>query len=188
MPSQITHLAVAKRFLAKHVGVIKDEQEFLDGAVVPDLHPDKTVSHCGVRTEKVDVIKYNAEKVNPSKFLETHDLSVDFNKGQYLHLWVDDQYYNHFLLEYFRTHSFGEQITTDMYETTRRDDAYLREKYGVDYGDTSFGAELQVLNDDWDAGFAEKRKKAGYHYEMPYQFVDLDKFIEAMADTQIPQA
>ena len=98
MPSQIIHLAIAKKYLEKHQHVMKDEQAFLDGNVLPDLGADKAVSHCGVRNEMHDLVKRNREKVNPNKFAETHDMSDCLNRGQYLHLYVDYQYYNVLLL------------------------------------------------------------------------------------------
>lgn len=187
MPSQITHLAIAKRFLQKHAHLIKNVQRFLDGNVVPDLAANKAESHCGVRTEMHDIVKRNIEKVNPMKFAITHDMSDDFNKGQYLHLYVDDQFYNVFLLGYFKQYLASEQITTDMYETTRRDDVYLGRKYGVAYGDTSLECELQKINDIWDAENVEKRRQPDYKFTFPYDFTALDEFIEKMSDAIIPE-
>ena len=188
MPSQMTHLAIAKRYLAKHPQVIQDVQTFLDGNVLPDLNPNKAASHCGSRTEKHDIIKRNAEKVNPAKFAATHDMRDDLNKGQYLHLYVDNQYYNVFLLDYYqRAGTVWEQTSTDMYETTRRDDKYLQEKYGVGYADTTLGHELKVINDVWDSENAVKRRQPGYKFEIPYDLATLDEFIEQMSDIEIPQ-
>ncbi len=187
MPSQITHLAVAKKFLEKHIGAIRDVQRFLDGSVMPDLSSDKAASHCGVRTEMKDSVKLNLEKVNPGKFVATHDMSDDFNKGQYLHLYTDDRYYNDFLLAYFQKEKSWDQIANDMYETTRRDDKYLRLKYGVEYADTSVAHELQVLNDGWDNECVKKRQQLGYYFVTPYDFVALDEFIDIVSNVNIPQ-
>ena len=82
MPSQIIHLAIAKKYMQKHPGVIKDEQAFIDGNILPDLNPDKAVSHCGIRREMHNLVKRNQEKVNPQKFAETHDMSLELNQGQ----------------------------------------------------------------------------------------------------------
>ncbi len=114
MPSQIIHLAIAKKFLQKHPRVIKNVCDFFDGNVIPDLAKDKAHSHCGVRTEKFDMVKRNAEKVSPIKFATTHDMCDDLNKGQYLHLYVDDKYYNDFLLRYFQEHLDRNSLGTDM--------------------------------------------------------------------------
>ncbi|MCM1404486.1 MAG: hypothetical protein NC133_03240 [Prevotella sp.] len=186
MPSQMTHLAVAKRYLAKHGKTIRDVQSFLDGNVLPDLNPNKAESHCGIRTEKYDVVKLNREKVNPEKFAATHDLHDDLNKGIYLHLYVDYQYYNVFLLDYFKK-VVDDQESVDMYETTRRDDAYLVKKYGVAYHDSTVGDELQLINDQWDAEHYARRRRPDYKFTIPYELDAIDAFIEAMSDTAIPQ-
>ncbi len=187
MSSQITHLAVAKRYLEKHPYAIKNVQAFLDGNVAPDLAPNKAVSHCGKRTERGSMIKYNLEKVSPLNFLEIHDMTDDFNKGQYLHLYVDYECYNHFLFGYYQRATSSEQASVDMYEVSRRDDKYLRQKYGVDYFDTSLGKELQKINDEWDAEYVIKRQRPTYRFELPYDFQSLEQFIEQMSDVEIPQ-
>ena len=186
MPSQMTHLAVAKRFLEKHPGLIQNVKRFLDGNVLPDLDTDKAASHCGVRTEKYDLVKRNREKVNPAKFAANHDLRDDLDKGQYLHLYVDDMYYNVFLLDYFKK-TERKQTSTDMYEVTRRDDAYLQKKYGVAYSDTTLGRKLQIINDVWDEENAEKRRRPNYKFSIPYTIEEIDEFIEQMSDAVIPQ-
>ena len=186
MPSQMTHLAIAKRYLEKHPQTIRDVQSFLDGNVLPDLNPNKAASHCGVRTERYDILKHNREKVSFTNFAATHDLSDDLNKGQYLHLYVDYQFYNVFLLDYFRRVE-REQTSIDLYETTRRDDAYLMKKYGVNYTDTTFASELQRLNDQWDDENVERRRQPDYKFSIPYDVVTLDALIEAMSEPEIPQ-
>lgn len=186
MPSQITHLAVAKRYLEKHPQTILDVQAFLDGNVLPDLASDKAQSHCGIRTERNSLVKRNAEKVSVDKFVATHDLSDCLNQGQYLHLYVDYFFYNDFLLAYFKQVEI-KQSSIDMYETSRRDDLYLMQKYKVGYADTTLGDELQKINDAWDLEYVEKRQQAGYHFMTPYNFDELDAFIERMSDITIPQ-
>ncbi len=186
MPSALTHLAVAKRFLEKHSHLIKNVQDFLDGNVLPDLNPDKAISHCGVRTETNDILKYNREKVNPWKFVETHNMNNDLNKGQYLHLYVDYEFYNVFLKNYMQGQKCGKQVGIDIYETTRRDDEYLRKKYGVEYTDASSGKEIIRLNSIWDSEYEIKRRQTGYKFIFPYSFDELDVFIEKMSDVEIP--
>ena len=186
MPSQITHLAVAKRYLEKHPQLVEDRQAFLDGNVLPDLADNKAESHCGVRTEKKSLVKRNAEKINLVKFIATHNLSDALNQGLYLHLYVDYYFYNDFLLDYFKKSTF-KQSAIDMYETSRRDDAYLKEKYGVDYEYAPLAKELQEINNQWDLEYVEKRQQAGYFFVFPYDFNALDAFIEKMSDIIIPQ-
>ncbi len=187
MPSQITHLAVAKRYLEKHPQLVEDRQAFLDGNVLPDLADNKAQSHCGVRTEKNSLVKRNAEKINLEKFVATHDLSDSLNQGKYLHLYVDYYFYNDFLLGYFKQSTFR-QSAIDMFETSRRDDKYLKQKYGVGYEDSSLVGELRKINDQWDLEYVEKRQQAGYSFVFPYDFNALDAFIEKMSDITIPQS
>ena len=187
MPSQIIHLAIAQKYLQKHPHAVKDVRKFFDGNVLPDLANDKAQSHCGIRTEMFDIVKRNREKVSPAKFAATHDMADDLNKGQYLHLYVDNKYYNDFLLKYFQQRLSGERIGTDMYETSRRDDAYLQQKYGVAYGDTHLESELRKINEIWDEENAIKRRQVGYEFTFPYGIKDLETFIDKMSDAQIPQ-
>lgn len=189
MPSQITHLAVARKFLAKNQGLptaIRDVQRFLDGNVLPDLDKDKQRSHYGVRTERTDLVKRNLEKVNPQKFLQTHDLSDDLHKGQYLHLYVDYQYYNVFLRDYYATHVCMDEDSNNMYQTTRRDDRYLIDQYHVAYDDTSYGDELREINLAWDRDH-EQRYGANCPCKIPYDLPQLEAFIEEMASIKLPE-
>lgn len=187
MPSQIIHLAIAKRYLAKHPGVIKNAQRFLDGNVLPDLGADKGVSHCGVRTESRDLIKRNREKVNPQKFLSDHDMKDDLNRGQYLHLLVDYAFYNDLLHDYFAAINL-EQSSIDMYETTCRDEAYLMQEYGVKHQDSTYATELLGLSRAWDRDHARRRAERGeqYRYTILYDLSTLVQFIEKMSDVQFP--
>ena len=139
-----------------------------------------------MRKEKHDIVKRNAEKVNPDKFAATHDMSNDLNKGQFLHLYVDDKYYNVFLLDYFKNIK-RKQISIDMYETTRRDDDYLRAKYGVEYTNTSYASQLRANMDEWIQEKAIERARPDYRFTIPYALNDLDMFIEEMSDVKIPE-
>jgi len=184
MPSQIIHLAIAKKYIEKHPLQVKDEQAFIDGNVLPDLSADKAISHCGLRGEMYDLVKRNREKVNPRAFLESHDMSDSLNQGQYLHLYVDYQYYNVLLLNYFKRVSV-DQSSIDMYETTRRDDAYLSDKYGVSYGDSTMSEQLQRINEEWDQEQAKMRLELGYKYNYVYTLEVLDQFIDEMSSISI---
>ena len=189
MPSQITHLVIAKKYLAKNQGLpsaIRDVKRFLDGTVLPDLDKNKSRSHYGVRTERTDMLKRNAEKVNPQKFLQTHDLSDDLDKGQYLHLYVDYQYYNVFLHDYYATSVGMDEDSNNMYQTTRRDDQYLIDRYHVAYDDTAYGAELREINAKWDREIAQRYGK-NCPGRIPYSLPELESFIEAMASVKLPK-
>lgn len=183
MPTQITHLAIAKRYLAQHPHQIKDTQRFLDGNVMPDLVPEKAAAHCGVRMEFKDLVKRNREKVNPELYRATHDMDDDFHKGWYLHLLTDDQFYNVFLREYCAGVSI-DQSSIDIFETTQRDNAYLIAKYGVSYNDVT---DAQALIDINVAYEKDHHQRYGYDYQftMPYTLAELDAFIERIAQATI---
>ena len=74
-----------------------------------------------------------------------------------------------------------------MYEVSRRDDNYLREKYKVSFADSTMVAELQKINDLWDQEMVEQRRNPEYKFTFPYQAEELDQFIEKMAQVTIPQ-
>lgn len=183
MPSQITHLAIAKRYLQLHPGQIKNVRRFIDGSVLPDLAADKAAAHCGVRTEFNDVVKRNREKVNPERYRATHDMNDDFHKGWYLHLLTDDQFYNVFLRSYFTGVSMN-QSSIDLFECTQRDNAYLIAKYGVGYADST---EVKALIDINLAYGQEHHRRFGYGYQftLPYTLAELDAFVEQMAAVQV---
>jgi len=44
MASLQVHLAIAKLFVEKNPGLIKDKQAFYNGNVLPDLDPDKGIA------------------------------------------------------------------------------------------------------------------------------------------------
>lgn len=183
MPSQITHLAIAKRYLQLHPKQIKDVQRFIDGSVLPDLAADKAAAHCGVRTEFNDVVKRNREKVNPELYRTTHDMNDDFHKGWYLHLLTDDQFYNVLLRSYFAGVSMN-QSSIDLFESTQRDNPYLMDKYGVGYADATDTKALIDINLAYEQDH-HRRFGYGYQYTLPYTLAELDAFIEQMAAVQV---
>ena len=48
MAGFVVHLAVAEEYIRKH-GNIKNHNEFLLGAIKPDLYEDKKASHYGIK-------------------------------------------------------------------------------------------------------------------------------------------
>lgn len=96
MPGFTIHIAIAKEYIKKHKLEIKDEQEFINGAIAPDMNEnlegpaeDKSKTHYG-KWGKYEVTTYI------DKFLK--DLKVnledDFWKGYFLHLLTDHYFYN----------------------------------------------------------------------------------------------
>lgn len=90
MPGYIIHLAVAKVYSTKHIKDINNYESFIDGVIFPDSVSDKSVTHYGIESSKV----------NLKAFLEKNEIDNDYNKGYFLHLVTDYIFYNKFL-EYF---------------------------------------------------------------------------------------
>ena len=87
MPGYTIHLAIAKKHFEKND--IKNQNEFLKGAISPDLL-DKSISHYGESSSSPDF----------NKFLETNSLDSEYNQGYFLHLITDYLFYNKFLKKF----------------------------------------------------------------------------------------
>lgn len=91
MPGFTIHIITAKEYIKKHPYEIKNEKEFINGTIAPDLTTDKNKTHYGI-WERLIVI------TNLNKMLEDSkvDISKDYWKGYFLHLYVDNQFYNNY--------------------------------------------------------------------------------------------
>ena len=87
MAGYVIHLAVAEAYIEKHPGSIKNYEEFIQGVIFPDSVSDKSITHYGEKSSKV----------NLKKFLDDKEIDNDYNKGYFLHLVTDYIFYNHFL-------------------------------------------------------------------------------------------
>ena len=87
MPGYVIHLAVAEAYRAKHIEDINNYESFIEGVIFPDGVSDKSVTHYGMKSSKV----------NLKKFLEKNEIDNDYNKGYFLHLVTDYIFYNKFL-------------------------------------------------------------------------------------------
>lgn len=90
MAGYVIHLAVAERYIKKHVQDIKNYEEFIEGVIYPDSVLDKALTHHGEKSSKV----------NLKSFLKQNEINSDYNKGYFLHLVTDYIFYNK-LLECF---------------------------------------------------------------------------------------
>ena len=97
MPSCTIHIAIAKRYIEKHKNEIKNEQEFTNGVIAPDLNEemngpaiDKNKTHYGIWGNYQETITNIDEFLNDEKV----DLSRDYWKGYFLHLIADHYFYN----------------------------------------------------------------------------------------------
>ena len=85
MPGYIVHIATAKEYLRKKNKKI--EENFIQGAIAPDLTDDKSKTHYGK----------SPAYTNLKKFLDNNKIDTDFNKGFFLHLVTDYLFYNYYL-------------------------------------------------------------------------------------------
>ena len=111
MPGYVIHLSVANRYIEKHPEEIKDHNKFIEGVISPDGVTDKSITHYGPKSSKV----------NLKLFLESNEINDDFNKRYFLHLVTDYLFYNRFL-DYF---------SKDIYNDYDILNKTLEEKYNV---------------------------------------------------------
>ncbi len=95
MPGYIIHIAVAKEYIKKHKLEIKNEKNFIKGAIDPDLivkiknNVTKNQTHYGIWGN--GNIEINFEKFLSDKKV---DLKEDYWKGYLLHLLTDYCFYH----------------------------------------------------------------------------------------------
>lgn len=87
MAGYVIHLAVAEEYLRKHPQEIENYDEFIEGIIYPDGVQDKSLTHYGEKSSKV----------NLKKFFDERDIKDSFNKGYFLHLVTDYIFYNKLL-------------------------------------------------------------------------------------------
>ena len=87
MPGYIIHISVANEYMRKNPNEIKDYSKYIDGVIFPDSVEDKSLTHYGEKSSKV----------NLKKFLEENEIEDDDNKGYFMHLVTDYLFYNKFL-------------------------------------------------------------------------------------------
>ena len=87
MAGYVIHLAVAEAYKDKHINDIKNYEDFIKGVIFPDSVSDKSLTHYGEKSSKV----------NLKEFLRENEIDNDYNKGYFLHLVTDYIFYNKFL-------------------------------------------------------------------------------------------
>ena len=119
MPGFTIHTIIAKEYVKKHPNEISDEKEFINGTIAPDLTTDKNTTHYGI-WERLIVI------TNLDKMLEDPkvDITKDYWKGYFLHLYVDNQFYNN----YFKIADYDINID-DFPKEIRK---YMRSIYSIE--------------------------------------------------------
>ena len=190
MPYVFTHFAIAKIYLEKNkdTGIVKNSQDFFDGNILPDIVKESGGgnSHYGDRSEQVDLVKHNREKIDLKKFLEQNLMDNDLNLGKFLHLYTDWEFYNNFLsIEYMKTITM-EQFSKDFRYTTFLYEEYLGKKYGLSIEMTSFDKTLREVMKKFEMCDFEKRGYNGFsNAKTLYTAEQLDDFIERIASVDL---
>ena len=87
MAGYVIHLAVGEEFIRNFPNEITNYEDFIKGIIYPDSVEDKSLTHYGEKSSKV----------NLKLFFNERDILDDFNKGYFLHLVTDYLFYNKFL-------------------------------------------------------------------------------------------
>ena len=116
MAGYVIHLAVAEAYKSKHPDDIENYDDFIQGIIFPDSVYDKSITHYGEKSSKV----------NLREFLKENEINNDYDKGYFLHLVTDYIFYNKFL------ECFSKDIYND-YDVTNKE---LIDKYNVTILDT----------------------------------------------------
>jgi len=143
MASTYTHLAIVKRYLEKYGHEIADPIAFCDGNVLPDFAENIDISHYGSRAEKKDLLKRHREKVSPQKFLQMNTLDNDLNRGIFLHLHTDWNYYNDFLSHDYLINIELPKLKKDNHRTWNEVDTHLNKKHEGLLGLTTMKEQIE---------------------------------------------
>ena len=185
MPGVAVHLSVAKRYIEKHKNEIMNVRDFYDGNILPDMQGDKEDTHYGSRKSN-DLITKFREKIDIKKFLEKNTLDNDINRGKYLHLVTDWEYYNNFLpLDYLKTVSSFE-YSKDITFTSSSLDNFLIDRYKLTTDMISVWDELLKLLEKWEQEEIEKYGQSPPDGRMIYSEQEIVDFIERISNTNIP--
>ncbi len=87
------HLAIAQKYCEKHSQ--EDERVFCEGAIAPDIAPDKVVSHYGIKMPINSVKDMLDSKIDIVACSQDLDMSVPYDRAKYLHLVTDYLFYNY---------------------------------------------------------------------------------------------
>ena len=158
MPGFIIHIAVAKKYIDNFKNDIKNENDFLQGVLAPDLFNDKYESHYHNYGEVCSGLNYLLKNCN-------FDINSDYGKGYFLHVLTDYIFYNYdFKKEVYYVRAHDLTFYHD-YDCTNR---FLIKKYNIKLPE-------------------ETKKFTGYLNGEPdfLKFDKLENFIEFVASNSI---
>lgn len=140
MAGYVIHIAIAQEYLRKHKKVYKEE--FIRGAILPDLTTDKSKTHYGK----------SPAYTNLKKFILENEFSTELDKGIFLHLITDYLFYNKYL------EKFSKQYIYDDYDISNKN---LINKYNV-----------KLLKEIKDAVFFKEGEMKILNFPLIYKLID----------------
>lgn len=168
MPGFTIHIAVAKRYIERNKNEIKNEEEFINGIIAPDMNenldgpaPDKSKTHYGKWG-------YNEITTHIDEFLKDAmiDMKQDYWKGYFLHLLADHYFYNiYFKNEYEEAVRNNDKFYYDFYCLNKG----LIEKYKIKIFDnikeymTIYDKEPKYLKESKVIDFIEEISNMDIH-------------------------
>ena len=172
MPGFNIHLAVAKRYMKKHIDEIKESKKFLNGSIRPDLNENMTEpcdnkfkTHYGLMGSRND----GKFETDIYKFLQDSkiDIEQDFYKGYLLHLLTDYYFYNYY-------------FNKELLEVIKNKDTFH----------SDFDCTNKMLEEKYEIELPESIKKfTGYKNEKT-KYIDVQKlvnFIEQISEINLSE-
>jgi len=189
MANLYTHLAIAKKYIEKHPGKIENAQSFYDGNVMPDLVDEKgkESTHYGNRDERKDLLKRMRNKVGLFEFLQNNKLDTDLNRGRFLHLYTDWEYYNNLLAADYLSTVCLEQFQIDHIYTCIVHSKHVRDKYSVTYCISSFEKEINDAIARWRRMDIERWGDAGPQGKLILSLEQIEDFIERISSVNLDE-
>lgn len=126
MPSFQIHLAIAKRYMEKHI--IQNRDAFMEGSIAPDFVRPKEKSHYTIGIAGEDLIENAKNKVDIKRYLKENKVETDYEKGVFLHLLTDKIFFTEFFDEDFLRHSTYHSFTEDLYVSYNQTNRLYRRK------------------------------------------------------------
>ena len=87
MPGYVIHLAIAEEYLRKNKEKQENYEEFIKGVIYPDGVKDKSKTHYGEISSRVNLYD----------FLKENKIDNSFKRGYFLHLLTDYLFYNKYI-------------------------------------------------------------------------------------------
>lgn len=173
MASFNIHIAVGN--LYQRNNKIKNNLEFFNGIVEPDMADDKTLTHFSGEIIENSIIRSLERKVNLVEFLNNYNISSDYNKGWFIHLVTDYLFYNYFLDKDYLKNVTYKEFSKDIYHSYDDVNDYLVNKYQLVY--PSMEVEHYIIKN------RGKLTNDKYKNILPYK--ELDEFILKVANINL---